>query len=441
MVRGFLWLLAGSLALMACGRSESAVEVAAATTVPTGVHSSEGAPSVVGCEPMNVGYPSNSASGNRYVEGASTLPRSDHLQVKLGWNPNWVAAVGSDSGSIWLMSGPGGESMALSVDLKADYTLISPDELTPVSIPALKYESGSARAIGSGIADASRLTYPLWAISAVVYVNRAGDLSNAEGSILLDAVLPDARLTLTSSGSLLVYSEPTERYDHGVLGDRVEAGALTSIEPVSGDVSWIYRPSDEAVLEGLGPIVADLDADLGPEIVITESTSVTGSRYVVLGESGDLVARGDPIGQGYRWQHAIAIAPFGPEGEPELVGVRTPHLRATVEFFRLDGEQLLRVASLPGYTSHELGSRNLDGAVAADFDGDGAAELLLPTLDRRSLAAIGRRGSEAFEEFRLTFGGRPSSNLAVACHGGQGLAVAVGTDNGELNLWLPLLGE
>ena len=42
-----------------------------------------------------------------------------------------------------------------------------------------------------------------------------------------------------------------------------------------------------------------------------------------------------------------------------------------VEFFQLENNELRIVAQVPGYTSHIIGSRNLDMALAGDFDGDG----------------------------------------------------------------------
>ena len=78
---------------------------------------------------------------------------------------------------------------------------------------------------------------------------------------------------------------------------------------------------------------------------------------------------GPAIGRGNRWRHQIAVAPFGPNGERELVDVLTPHIGGVVEFYRMVGDRIEIVATVPGFTSHVIGSRNLDLALAADADG------------------------------------------------------------------------
>ena len=57
-------------------------------------------------------------------------------------------------------------------------------------------------------------------------------------------------------------------------------------------------------------------------------------------DDGHLVAEGPTIGQGYRGRHQIAVAPFGPNGELELVDVLTPHLGGIVEFYQLEEKKL-----------------------------------------------------------------------------------------------------
>lgn len=63
----------------------------------------------------------------------------------------------------------------------------------------------------------------------------------------------------------------------------------------------------------------------------------------------------------------------------------TPHIGGEVEFYRLRGDQLEIVAQVPSYTSHVLGTHNLDMATAVEIDGDGRLELLLPNQARTEL--------------------------------------------------------
>ena len=76
-------------------------------------------------------------------------------------------------------------------------------------------------------------------------------------------------------------------------------------------------------------------------------------------------------------------------------------------------------------------------AAAADLDGDGRIELLLPTQSRTELGAIRRTRDGAEVVWTISVGGRVATNLAVVPLSDGSLAVGVGRDDGVLRLWLP----
>ena len=145
-----------------------------------------------------------------------------------------------------------------------------------------------------------------------------------------------------------------------------------------------------------------------------------------------------PVGDPFAWRHQIAVAPSGPDGEGEIASVRTPHRAAEAEFHRLDDDRLERTASLGSYPSHEFGSRDLDRAAAADFDGDGQPELLVPAPETGILAGLRRTGDGVAEVWRVDAGAPLSSNVAAA-RGVDGVVLAAGTPEG-LRIW-PALGQ
>ncbi len=217
----------------------------------------------------------------------------------------------------------------------------------------------------------------------------------------------------------------------------MEGGSLALLSWRGRRILWKVDAPAGSVFEGIAPLWGELDGRGDPEIVATVSNSEVGARYVVHSSEGRVIASSEGIGQGGRWRHAIAIAPFGPGGEPELAGVHTPHLGRTVEFFRLETDQLVPTATLPGYSSHQIGSRNLDMALAGDFDGDGRMELLVPDGRMERLAAVRRTSDGAEEVWSLPLPARLTSNLAAACHRGTELALAAGGEGRTLRLWLP----
>ena len=102
---------------------------------------------------------------------------------------------------------------------------------------------------------------------------------------------------------------------------------------------------------------------------------------------GSLLVESEPIGRGNRWRNQLGVAPTGPDGELEIIDVRTPHIGGIVTFLQLDDDRLVVAADTAPYTSHVVGSRNLDMGVLADVTGDGRVEVVILSQDRSRLVA------------------------------------------------------
>ena len=227
---------------------------------------------------------------------------------------------------------------------------------------------------------------------------------------------------------------PTDRYDHGVLGDGIEALAI-EVRDQAGPVARVAVGTDE-VVEGTSAMVVDLVTnDLGPELLVTVSDADDGARLRVYDLDGLVVAESEPIGQGYRWLHQLGAGSLAPDGELEIVAVRTPHIGGIVEAYRLVDDRLVLVATASGYSSHQLGSANLDMALLADADGDGRLDVVVPTQAMDEIALLVRT-TDGFEESdRLALDGRLLTNLAATQTGDGSLVLAVGTDDGKLRIF------
>jgi hypothetical protein len=131
------------------------------------------------------------------------------------------------------------------------------------------------------------------------------------------------------------------------------------------------------------------------------------------------------------------VAPFGLEGQSELAVIRTPHIGGVVEFYWMEGDRLNIVAEIPGYSPHTIGSRNLDNALAGDFDGDGAIELLLPDQTHTWLETIRRTGQGAEVIWSLPVDGAHTTNLAAVELSSGLIVIGASNEKNILRIWLP----
>ena len=178
------------------------------------------------------------------------------------------------------------------------------------------------------------------------------------------------------------YTAPTDRYDHGVLGDAIEWGAL-ELTLVSGRTLTFTLPQDH-VFEDLAPRVVDLDGDGAPELIVVEADMARGAALAVYGGSGKITET-PHIGTRHRWLAPIGAADFDGDGHIEIAYVDRPHLAKTVRLWRYRDGGLEPLASLPGYSNHRIGEDFISGGVRSCA---GPPEMIVATASGARLAAI-----------------------------------------------------
>jgi len=80
------------------------------------------------------------------------------------------------------------------------------------------------------------------------------------------------------------FAAPTSRYDHAILGDAIEWGALV-FDLADGRRLRVTLP-ESRVFEDLAPRLQDLDGDGAPEVMVVETDLARGARLSVYGEGG-----------------------------------------------------------------------------------------------------------------------------------------------------------
>ena len=379
-------------------------------------------------------YTSMTPGGNRVVGGALDLGGADPVDLPLESDPRWVLArpEPDGAGADWVVVEESGTVSAFRVRRDdARRVDVAPSTVEPGRPPVLRAAGRVTLLAVPG--DASTLTHPLPLGGAgLLYVRPDGVVVReraGERSTLDVGALPDARPRRVDEGRVAVLGGATDRYGHGALGDEVEAGRVVVLDVTGSEVRVTADVGLEGtVVEGLAPLVAGDD----PALHVTESDREGGARQVAYAPDGSRLATGPAVGRGFRWRHQLCAAPFA-DGVPELAVVRTPHIGGTAEFYRREGGELVLVATEPGVSSHALGSRVLDGGFAADVDGDGRPELVVPDDARTSLVVLERTADGAATAGRVPVGGRVTSNLH-AVRAPTGLQVGVGRPGG-LRVW------
>jgi hypothetical protein len=378
------------------------------------------------------GYTHGQPSGNRVLAGAGALADSDPVAIDTDLSAMWLVALPAETGSYWTAVSTLGQVTTYHV---VDGTVESTTEQQGLlaGVPPLVRRTADGVGLVRPPNRAAPRTHPVVTDAGLLSVAENGDLvlDGADGTErwAVDA-LPDGRIVRVEGGRYALLGDVTTRYEHAALGDDREGGSLVVFDAAVPEVTVRTEIGPPAVIEGISPLVADLDGDGTAEIVVTLADSSDGARIALFDQAGTELARGPIHGSG--WRHQLAVADYG--AGPELAVTRQPHVDYTVEFYRFDGDSLSIAAEYPNVSTHSYGSYNTDMAIAGDFDDDGTTELLVPVTDRTSLLAVERSGGAARTDWQWYVDRGITSNLAGTMLADGGVAVGVGTEDG-LRVW------
>jgi hypothetical protein len=203
-----------------------------------------------------------------------------------------------------------------------------------------------------------------------------------------DSLLPDARpmqMDLDGRGDgghIVVLAGPdAARYDHGVLGDAIEATRVLWLERHSLEVLRELSLPAPHVFEDIAPRRVTLPGAQGGAGLLTVRSGPNGGQLaLVVADAARphglrVLALGDTVGGFHRW-----LAPTT-DGR-HLAAVHTPHIGGVLHAYRLEGQQLTRRRLANDVSTHRIGTREIDLAVWAQ------GLLILPTQDGKQLRVL-----------------------------------------------------
>ncbi|MDG1281846.1 MAG: VCBS repeat-containing protein [Pseudorhodobacter sp.] len=188
-------------------------------------------------------------------------------------------------------------------------------------------------------------------------------------------------------------SEPTDRYSHDVLGGIPRWGALSVTALACADCRNGYtggglRLPEDLVFEDTGARLWDVTGDGIPEIVVVESHVQKGARLTAYhlrdGKLRRLASTGF-IGQANRWLAPLGVGDFNGDGRPDIAYVDRPHLARQVVIVTQQGNRLVEVARVAGFTNHRIGQPFISGGVR---DCGAGGEAIVATADWSQLVAL-----------------------------------------------------
>ncbi|MEN0002368.1 MAG: hypothetical protein AAF940_15940 [Pseudomonadota bacterium] len=200
-----------------------------------------------------------------------------------------------------------------------------------------------------------------------------------------EGALPDGKIATASEGKVRAawFGQPTERYQHCVLGDCIEAGSL-HVQLQDGSMLEHVLPADQ-VFEDITPRLFDLDGDGSSEIVTIRASNSGGGAVVIYAlRDGALVelATSSENGRPNRWLNIAQIS------AGQILFVRTPHIGGRLAVLQIDASGAVREENdvVTGMSNHVIGSRELDLQETVDLGGQSV--LVIPSQSRDSLRLI-----------------------------------------------------
>lgn len=172
--------------------------------------------------------------------------------------------------------------------------------------------------------------------------------------------LPEHEIAISLDNRVYAqYSSPTEKYGHGILGDKMEAEQLVV---VVDSIFHEFKLPDNYVFEDIRPRLYDVDGDNELELICIRTNVLQGAGIAIYKiADGQLIeyASVPEIGTSNRWLNIVTINDLDNDGAVELVWIETPHIGGILRVAKIEEGLLSLITETAQYSNHTIGERNL----------------------------------------------------------------------------------
>ncbi len=205
--------------------------------------------------------------------------------------------------------------------------------------------------------------------------------------------LPEEQISVSSDYSVYAqYAMPTEKYRHGIMGDRIEAEQLVVV--VDG-VFYDLILDDNYVYEDIRPRLYDVDGDGALEVITIRSDVSLGAGIAIYKVTGDQLveyAHVEVIGHINNWLNIVTIDDLDDDGVVEIVWIQTPHIGGILKVAKMKAGTLEVIDVLAGYSNHGIGERNLCLSILTQQNGEKV--FYVPSQDRDIISGFSYKNNE-----------------------------------------------
>lgn len=186
---------------------------------------------------------------------------------------------------------------------------------------------------------------------------------------------------------LASYSSPVDRYGHFALG-RPHEYSRVEVTSDTGQTISFTLPAHE-VFEDLSPRIVKLAENEPAELLTIVSAHDTGSRLMMFrlrNGALEMSAQSAAIGTPNRWLNPVGVADLDGDGQAEISAVITPHIGGILKVYRRQGQNLIEISSLSGFSNHAY--RTAELALSTPIMINGKMRLMVPDSTRQRIRFV-----------------------------------------------------